>query len=79
MIKLIAPFKMYQVRKPDEVLDIDETRYMLSTFPKEPNVTLDNLKFLLDGGILVDLSDGEYIHPFRLSPDALNYIQHRLK
>ncbi|WP_249204260.1 hypothetical protein [Levilactobacillus brevis] len=50
---------------------------MLSTFPKEPNVTLDNLKFLLDGGILVDLSDGEYIHPFQLSPDALNYIQHK--
>lgn len=70
---------MYRVRKPDEVLALDETRYMSSAFLDEANITLDDLKFLLDGGILVDLSDGEYIHPFRLSPDALNYIQHRLK
>ncbi|WP_225366207.1 hypothetical protein [Levilactobacillus brevis] len=52
---------------------------MSSAFLDEANITLDDLKFLLDGGILVDLSDGEYIHPFRLSSDALNYIQHRLK
>lgn len=58
-----------------DIDNITELELFYSQFPTNPNIGVNELKALMDGKALVDISDGEYIHWLQLDKYALKFIK----
>lgn len=61
----------------DEIYGIENASMMCGNYdPIE--LSYSDVKHLLNGGALIDLSDGEFIHAFKLSDKAIKQIKNRV-
>lgn len=58
---------------------IDGLEYFYSQFPTNRNIGISELKALMDGKALIDISDGEYIHWLQLDESALKFSKQILE
>lgn len=65
---------IFKIEDVDDIYDLPESDFLLSSFDKKPNITKDLLIHLLKGKPIVDLSDEEYVHWLQLDKDAIEYI-----
>ncbi|MGZ7883644.1 2-hydroxymuconic semialdehyde hydrolase [Limosilactobacillus ingluviei] len=56
-----------------DIDNIDGLEYFYSQFPTNRNIGINELKALMSGKALVDVSDGEYIHWLQLDQNALKF------
>lgn len=67
------------VNAKKDIDSIEGIEFFYSQFPTNCNIGIDELKALMDGKALVDVSDGEYIHWLQLDKHALKFANDILK
>lgn len=70
---------IYEINEKIEVKKIPEYEYMYHQILVDKNISVSNLRHLLKGLPLVDVSDGEYIHWLQLDSSALEYVSTHFK
>ncbi|MBO0449315.1 2-hydroxymuconic semialdehyde hydrolase [Enterococcus sp. MJM12] len=67
------------VNNLDDVWELHETETFYSVFCADKNIDVEMLRHLIDGGALIDVSDGEYIHWLQLTDEAKLWMQNVIK
>ncbi|KEQ20538.1 2-hydroxymuconic semialdehyde hydrolase [Limosilactobacillus reuteri] len=63
------------VNDKKDIDNITELESFYSEFPTDSNIGIDELKALMTGKALIDVSDGEYIHWLQLDKHALRFAK----